>query len=113
MPTSSEYGTYKTVTAGFWPWLEGESPYNLLRCSLFARKLSIGRIGTVFGDVFSSSLLLASLELSDTTIYEPHIRALLGEVGPSDSSTFRSEEGPVSGWILEQDQIVFFNCLDL
>ena len=26
----------------------------------------------------SSSLLLSSLELSDTTIYEPHIRALLG-----------------------------------
>ena len=28
--------------------------------------------------VLSSSLLLSSLELSDTTIYEPYVRALLG-----------------------------------
>jgi len=28
--------------------------------------------------IFSSSLLLSSLELSDTKVYEPHIRALLG-----------------------------------
>ena len=26
---ASEYGTYKTVTARFWPWLPGKSPYNL------------------------------------------------------------------------------------
>jgi len=31
-----------------------------------------------FGDSSSSPLLLSSLELSDTTIYEPYIRALLG-----------------------------------
>ena len=30
------------------------------------------------GDPSSSSLLLSSLELSDTTVYEPPIRALLG-----------------------------------
>ena len=24
-----ELGTYKTVTARFWPWLSGESSYNL------------------------------------------------------------------------------------
>jgi len=25
-PLSSEYGTYKTVTATFWPWLSGKTP---------------------------------------------------------------------------------------
>ena len=25
-PQSSEHGTYTTVTAGFWPWLSGQSP---------------------------------------------------------------------------------------
>ena len=35
-PLSSEYGTYKTVKAGFWPSLAGQSPPNQL--SLFAQK---------------------------------------------------------------------------
>jgi hypothetical protein len=34
LPLSSEYGTYKTVRARFWPWLQGESPYFLFRCFL-------------------------------------------------------------------------------
>ena len=36
---SSKFGTCKTVTARFWPWLLGKSPYNLLSCSLFARQM--------------------------------------------------------------------------
>ena len=35
---SSEYGTHKTVTVRFWPWLSGESPQNLARCSVIAWK---------------------------------------------------------------------------
>ena len=31
--------------------------------------------------IFFSSLVLSSLELSDTTVYEPQIRALLGTAG--------------------------------
>jgi hypothetical protein len=37
-PLSRELGTYTAVKARFWPWRPGESPYNLLRCSHFARK---------------------------------------------------------------------------
>ena len=29
-PLSSEYGTYKTVTTRFWPWLPGQSAENVL-----------------------------------------------------------------------------------
>ena len=36
--SSCQFGTCKTVTAGFWPWLPGESPYNVLSCSNFARQ---------------------------------------------------------------------------
>jgi len=50
----------------------------------------------------SSSLLLSSLELSDTTIYEPYIRALLGtashfcqvNVLKLESCRFRSHRAP-------------------
>jgi len=35
------------------------------------------------GVVFSSSLLLSSLELSDTQVYEPYIRARLGTAAKS------------------------------
>ena len=38
IPLSSEYGMCKTVQARFRPWLSGSSPYNFLRCSLFAQK---------------------------------------------------------------------------
>jgi len=31
LPMSSEYGTYRTVKARFWPWLSGTSPYNILK----------------------------------------------------------------------------------
>ena len=34
----AEHGTYTTVKARFRPWLSGESPQNLMSCSLFARK---------------------------------------------------------------------------
>ena len=57
IPLSSEYGTYKTVTAILWPWLSGKGPYNLSRCSLFAWKwarVSTDRIRrTPFGKVKS------------------------------------------------------------
>ena len=33
VPLSSEYGTYKTVKARFWPWLSEKSPEILSRCS--------------------------------------------------------------------------------
>jgi len=29
-PLSSQYATYHTVKARFWPWLSGESPFKLL-----------------------------------------------------------------------------------
>ena len=50
----SEHGTHKTVKARNWPWRSGESPQNLLSCSLFARKrwgtLILERlVGSVFG----------------------------------------------------------------
>ena len=38
VPPSSEYGTYTTVNAVFWPWLQDKSPQPLSTCSLFARK---------------------------------------------------------------------------
>ena len=37
LPLTSEYGTYKTVKARFWPLLSGTSPANLARCSRFRR----------------------------------------------------------------------------
>jgi len=37
---------YKTVKAKFWPWLSVKRPYNLLRCSLFARKRKHSEYGT-------------------------------------------------------------------
>ena len=37
-PLSNELGIYKTVKAGFWRWLSGKSPSNLVSCSLSARK---------------------------------------------------------------------------
>ena len=30
-PLLSEFGTYETVKARFWPWLSGESPWNLFK----------------------------------------------------------------------------------
>ena len=36
-PLSNEHGTYKPVEVRFWRWLSGESPQNLLSCSLFIR----------------------------------------------------------------------------
>ena len=39
LPLSSECGTHKTVKTRFWPWLSGQSPYNLFSCSRLAREL--------------------------------------------------------------------------
>jgi len=41
LPLSSESGTYKTVKTRFWPWLSGQSPLNLLSCSLLARHRNV------------------------------------------------------------------------
>ena len=62
-PLSSEFGTHKTVKAGFWSWLSGESPHTL----------SVGPSSSS-----SSSSSLSSLELSDLKVYEPSMRVLLG-----------------------------------
>ena len=37
MANPSEYGTYKPVKARFWSWPPGDSRWNLLSCSVFAR----------------------------------------------------------------------------
>ena len=37
-PLSSEYGTYTTVKARFWPFLSGKTPQTLLSGSNLARK---------------------------------------------------------------------------
>ena len=44
-PLCFEHGTYKTVKARFWPWHSGESPWNVLSCSLFVRKRRYARSG--------------------------------------------------------------------
>ena len=44
-PLSSAHGTYKTVKARFWSWFSSQRPENLFRCSLFARKLRVVRVG--------------------------------------------------------------------
>ena len=61
-----ECGTYTADQARCWPWLSGQ-PF----------KLSPLRSEAVW-TVTSSPLELSSLELSDTQIYEPYVRALLG-----------------------------------
>ena len=38
VPLSSEYGTYKTAKARFWPWLSGTSPQKHVSYSLYTRK---------------------------------------------------------------------------
>jgi len=37
----SECGTYKTVKARSWPWLQGKSPENVIRCPHFARNREV------------------------------------------------------------------------
>jgi len=61
VPLSSEHCTFMTVEARFWPRLSGQSPLNLSRCSLFARKPT--RRQTDDACVFAISLAL-SLSLS-------------------------------------------------
>ena len=36
-PLSSEFVTYETVKAKFWPWRSGKIPLKLVKCCLFAR----------------------------------------------------------------------------
>ena len=49
-PPSTEYGTRKTDTANFWPWLSDESPYTL-EDVLFARKHPQGKAGGADGNM--------------------------------------------------------------
>ena len=94
-------GTYEPVTSIFWPWLQLFSARKSLSCSILqgggggavprraplsSRGRAVpescrspGRTRASFDPTpSSSSLLLSSLELSDTQVYEPQIRALLG-----------------------------------
>jgi hypothetical protein len=50
----------------------------MIRRWLFHMWYTCSRAGLKLGAIFSSSLLLSSLEVSDTQVYAPEIRALLG-----------------------------------
>ena len=56
---SSEYGTFKTVKARFWPWFSGKSRLNLVRCSLLARKRTRGLRDerSRFGDIYTHTYI--------------------------------------------------------
>ena len=61
---------------GLAPW-EFEFPFQGILTSTFHLSIT-SRASPQIPYFFSSSLLLSSLELSDTKVYEPYIRALLG-----------------------------------
>ena len=69
LPLSSEYST-KTTADARWPRLSGISPQNAF--TLFPIPSQAGVLSS------SLSLSLSSLELSDTKVYAPYIRARLG-----------------------------------
>ena len=71
---SSEYGTYKTATARFLSWLSDRT-----NCLSDRTKNNVSFL----------SLLLSSLELSDTTVYEREIGTLLGS-GVTMANAFSS-----------------------
>ena len=59
---SSKYGTHKTVTARFWPWLSGKNPSSVssrsksvVSCSLKSLKSSLKTFKSFAGDVVASS----------------------------------------------------------
>ena len=84
VPLPSERGTCKAVRTRFWSWRSVASS-----SCLFARQRTVGNRGepwSQFGrwsrhgaqHIFSSpSSFLSSLELSDTKVYAPYIRARL------------------------------------
>ena len=54
-PLSSEYGTHKTVTAKFWPWLSGQSPPKLLKvCPLLSEAVLCTR--TTLEDLIAANI---------------------------------------------------------
>jgi len=68
------HGTYKTVTARFWPGRSGKSPRNVLRCSLFALKR----------------------DLTDTLLLQPRHARMFVQGVPFLVFPFRSEAGRAS-----------------
>ena len=100
-PRSSKHGTQKTIKATFGPWLSEESPGNLLRCSLFARKRTSSPVD--FGSSSTPPPLFSQVNF-DQLPYEIYLWNFRGgrtDVEPRSSGT---ELGPVPGrfpcWLL-------------
>jgi len=80
------YGTHKAVKAKFWPWPSDEGPlkhfksFPLLSTAAANTQNASFRLVASQAPVllFFSSSVLSGLKLSDTQVYEPYTRALLG-----------------------------------
>ena len=62
-PHATEYGTYKIVTATFWPWRLVKSPSHLVTCYHFAWKRHVREPGELPGAWASHQGLTSSLAL--------------------------------------------------